>query len=270
MIRLEKICKTFVHGGGDRILALNAVDVFIPEGEFVTVIGTNGSGKSTFLNAIAGKFICDSGKIILDGKNVTNQPEYKRAGLLGRVFQDPFTGTSPGMTIFENLRIAMLRGMPRRLKLGLSESERNRYYDELKKLEMHLEERLNATVGLLSGGQRQALTLLMATIRKPKILLLDEHTAALDPKAAEQIVRLTKKIVGENHLTTVMITHSMTQALDLGSRTIMMHKGAVIGDFSGDERKRMKPVDLLNRFNELRKQELMDEELVSMLQEGYY
>ena len=270
MIKFKNITKIFDHTGVDKVVALNSININIKEREFVTVIGTNGSGKSTFLNAIAGKFLCESGKIILNDKEVTKKPEYKRANLIGRVFQNPFTGTSPNLSIFENLRIAELRGQPRGLKQGLKSSHRKYFQQELKNLEMGLEDRLDATVGLLSGGQRQALTMLMATIRKPKILLLDEHTAALDPKAAEQIVSLTRKIVRENQLTTVMVTHSMSQALDLGKRTIMMHKGEIIGDLSGEERERTKVKDLLNKFSELRKEELLDDELISMLQEGYY
>jgi putative ABC transport system ATP-binding protein len=270
MIALHEVKKVFEHGGGDRVVALDSVSAKIEEGEFVTVIGTNGSGKSTLLNVVAGNITCDSGKITLDGRDVTRQPEHKRANLIGRVFQNPFTGTSPNLSALENLRIAELRGQRRGLKRGLAPSRYGYYQEKLKKLGMGLEERLDATVGLLSGGQRQALTLLMATLREPKILLLDEHTAALDPKAAEQIVKLTRMIVEENRLTTVMITHSMAQALDLGERTIMMHKGKVIGDFSGEERGRMKVKDLLDRFAELRKEELLDDELISMLQEGYY
>ena len=270
MITLHQITKVFEHSGGDRVVALDSVSTEIKEGEFATVIGTNGSGKSTLLNAIAGKIICDSGKIILDAGDFTRKPEYKRAHLIGRVFQNPFTGTSPNLSVLENLRIAELRGQRRGLGRGLTASRRKHYEEELRELAMGLEERLDATVGLLSGGQRQALTLLMATMRKPRILLLDEHTAALDPRAAEQIVKLTRMIVKENHLTTVMITHSMSQALDLGTRTIMMHRGGIIGDFSGEERARMKVKDLLDKFAELRKEELLDDELISMLQEGYY
>jgi putative ABC transport system ATP-binding protein len=270
MINLDRITKVFEHSGVDKVIALNSVSIEIKESEFVTIIGTNGSGKSTLLNAIAGKFICDSGNVILNSKNVTIDPEYKRANFIGRVFQNPFTGTSPNLSIFENLRIAELRGKPRGLKQGLTSSNRKNYKKILKKLEVGLEDRLDATVGLLSGGQRQALTLLMATIREPKILLLDEHTAALDPKTAEQIIKLTQKIVEENHLTTVMVTHSMSQALHLGNRTIMMHKGEIIGDLSGEKRERTKVKDLFNKFSELRKEELLDDELISMLQEGYY
>ncbi len=270
MIEFIDVYKTFEHKGVDRVIALNRINVQIEEGEFVTVIGTNGSGKSTFLNAIAGKFLCDSGSILLDDKDVTRSWEYKRASIIGRVFQNPFTGTSPDLSIMENIRIAELRGLKRGLSGGLSAKNRQRYQETLKSLEMGLENRLDATVGLLSGGQRQALTLLMATLRKPRILLLDEHTAALDPKAAEQIVKLTRRLVDESQLTTVMVTHSMSQALDLGTRILMMHKGKIIGDIKGDERKRTKVRDLLNRFSELRKEELLDDELISMLQEGYY
>lgn len=270
MIQFADVTKIFHHAGGDRVTALNHVNIIVKEKDFVTVIGTNGSGKSTFLNTLAGKYICDSGKIILDNQDVTKLPEYKRANLIGRVFQDPFTGTAPNLTIEENLRIAQLRGLPRGLKLGLNKKNREFFIQELKKLEMGLEDRLDATVGLLSGGQRQALTLLMATLRKPKILLLDEHTAALDPKAAEQILRITKKVVDENQLTTVMVTHSMNQALDLGNRTLMMHEGQCVGDFSGAVRDRLKPTDLLDKFNELRKEELFDDVMLHRLQREYF
>ncbi|MFP4548451.1 MAG: ABC transporter ATP-binding protein [Fidelibacterota bacterium] len=270
MIKFDNVTKVFHHAGGDRVVALNTVSVDIAEKEFVTVIGTNGSGKSTFLNTLSGHYLCDAGEIILDGQRVTRLPEHKRAKLIGRVFQDPFTGTAPNLTIAENLRIAQLRGMPRGLKLGLTKRNKDFFVTELKKLEMGLEDRLEATVGLLSGGQRQALTMLMATLRNPKILLLDEHTAALDPKAAEQILRLTRKIVAENQLTTVMVTHSMNQALELGTRTLMMHKGQCVGDYTGYEREKLKAIDLLNKFNELRKEELFDEVMLNRLQREYY
>jgi putative ABC transport system ATP-binding protein len=270
MIEFIDISKAFVHSGADRVLALKHVSLKINSGEFVTVIGTNGSGKSTFLNAISGTFRPDSGKIIIDERDCTCEPEYKRAAYIGRVFQNPFVGTSPKMTIIENLRIAELRGQPRRFRNGLRSVHRSYFRDLLKNLQMGLEDRLDANVGLLSGGQRQALTLLMATLQKPKILLLDEHTAALDPKAAEQIIRMTREIVAESQLTTVMVTHSMGQALELGTRTLMMYKGELIGDFLGQTRARMKVQDLLNRFSELRKAELLDDTLIQLYQEGYY
>jgi putative tryptophan/tyrosine transport system ATP-binding protein len=252
MIEIERLEKTFTQPGGERVLALRTIDVVIPSGQFVTVIGSNGSGKSTLLNAIAGTFLPDGGTIRIGGTDVTRQPEFRRAALIGRVFQDPFKGTCPTMSVAENLRMAEVRGERRGLRVGLRGSSLERYHTLLKALGMRLETRLKATMGTLSGGQRQAVTLLMATLKRPQLLLLDEHTAALDPRAADQVINLTNQVVRENSLTTLMVTHSMEQALEQGDRTIMMHRGEVIADLSGSERAGLDPGDLLRRFADLR------------------
>lgn len=252
MIEIERLDKTFVQPGGDRVPALKSVDLNIPSGEFVTVIGTNGSGKSTLLNAIAGSFLPDGGTIRISGTDVTRQPEFRRAGLIGRVFQDPFKGTCPSMSVAENLRMAELRGERRGLRVGLNRSALERYHAMLSALGMRLEKRLKATMGTLSGGQRQAVTLLMSTLKRPQLLLLDEHTAALDPRAADQVIQVTNRVVRENSLTTLMVTHSMEQALAQGDRTIMMHRGEILADLSGSERQSLNTGDLMQRFSELR------------------
>ena len=252
MIEIENLQKTFTQPGGDRVPALRGIDLVIPTGQFVTVIGTNGSGKSTLLNAVAGTFLPDAGTIRIAGVDVTRQPEFRRAGLIGRVFQDPFKGTCPSMTVAENLRMAELRGQRRGLRVGLSRPALERYHALLKGLGMRLEGRLQATMATLSGGQRQAVTLLMGTLERPQLLLLDEHTAALDPRAAEQVILVTEQVVRENQLTTLMVTHSMEQALEQGDRTIMVHRGEILADLSGGEREGLDPNDLLRRFSELR------------------
>jgi putative ABC transport system ATP-binding protein len=252
MIEISQLEKTFTQPGGERVPALRGIDLVIPTGEFVTVIGTNGSGKSTLLNAVAGSFLPDAGHIRIDGIEVSRQPEFKRAALIGRVFQDPFKGTCPSMSVAENLRMAELRGARRGLRVGLSRSALERYHTLLKGLGMRLENRLKASMGTLSGGQRQAVTLLMATLKRPQLLLLDEHTAALDPRAAEQIIFITNQVVREHKLTTLMVTHSMEQALEQGDRTIMVHRGEILADLSGSEREGLDAGDLLKRFTELR------------------
>ena len=252
MIEIRGVEKTFVTPGGDQLAALQGINLTIPTGQFLTVIGTNGSGKSTLLNALAGTFLPDSGTITIDGIDVTRAPEHKRAGLIGRVFQDPYKGTCPSMTVAENMRMAELRGQRRMLRLGLNAASRTAYHDLLKRLRMRVETRLDALIGTLSGGQRQAITLMMATIRRPSLLLLDEHTAALDPRAAEQVLMVTRDVVRESQLTTLMVTHSMEQALELGDRTIMMHRGMIVADLSGEERAATRVADLLERFAKLR------------------
>jgi putative tryptophan/tyrosine transport system ATP-binding protein len=252
MIEIKQLEKTFIQPGGERVPALRGIDLVIQTGQFITVIGTNGSGKSTLLNAVAGSFMPDAGTIHIDGHDVTRQPEYKRAALIGRVFQDPFKGTCPSMSVAENLRMAELRGGRRGLRVGLSRSALERYHALLAGLGMRLETRLKASMGTLSGGQRQAITLVMATLRRPQLLLLDEHTAALDPRAAEQVIHITNQIVREHSLTTMMVTHSMEQALEQGDRTIMVHRGEMLADLAGPERAGLDPNDLLRRFTELR------------------
>ena len=249
MLRITGLKKTFNPGTINAKTALNGLDLHLEDGDFVTVIGGNGAGKSTLLNAIAGVWKPDEGKIEIDGIDVTNIPEHKRASYLGRVFQDPMKGTSPDMEIAENLAIASKRGVKRRFVRGVKKSDRARFKEMLAPLELGLENRLSAKVGLLSGGQRQALTLLMATMNRPKLLLLDEHTAALDPKTAAKVLELTEQIVNKNKLTTLMITHNMKDAIAHGNRLIMMHEGRIIVDVSGEEKEKLTVENLLELFN---------------------
>ena len=248
MLDLINVRKTFNPRTVNEKIALSGVNLHLEDGDFVTVIGGNGAGKSTTLNAIAGVWPIDEGQIIIDGADITNLPEHRRAALLGRVFQDPMTGTAATMSIEENLALAYRRGKPRTLRWGISNKERELYREQLKTLELGLEDRMSARVGLLSGGQRQALTLLMATLQKPKLLLLDEHTAALDPKTAAKVLQLTRKLVAENNLTALMITHNMKDALQYGNRTIMMHEGKIILDIDREAKARLKVEDLLMMF----------------------
>lgn len=251
MLKLIGIKKTFNAGTVNEKIALNGLDLHLQEGDFVTVIGGNGAGKSTMLNAIAGTWFVDEGNIVIDGVDVTKLSEHKRARYLGRVFQDPMTGTAASMQIEENLALADRRGKRRSLKSGITAKEREFYKEQLKILDLGLENRMTTKVGLLSGGQRQALTLLMATLQKPKLLLLDEHTAALDPKTAAKVLEATDKIVERNHLTTVMITHNMKDAIAHGNRLIMMYEGKVIYDVAGEEKQQLTVADLLHKFEEV-------------------
>ncbi len=248
MLNITDLYKTFNPGTVNEKMALCGLNLHIQEGDFVTVIGGNGAGKSTLLNAVCGVWKPDHGTITIDGVDVTNMPEYKRAAYLGRVFQDPMKGTAPDMEIAENLAIAARRGTKRKLKWGVTKAEREVYKEMLADLDLGLEQRLSSKVGLLSGGQRQAVTLLMATLRRPKLLLLDEHTAALDPKTAEKVLNLTDRIVEENKLTTLMITHNMRDAINHGNRLIMMNEGNVVVDISGEEKKKLTVEDLLGLF----------------------
>ena len=254
MLDIKNVEKTFNPGTINEKKALNGIELHLNEGDFVTVIGGNGAGKSTMLNMIAGVYPVDCGNVIVDGVDITDLPEYKRAKYLGRVFQDPMTGTAADMQIEENLALAARRGKRRLLGAGITAKERKEYKELLKILDLGLEERLSAKVGLLSGGQRQALTLLMATLQRPKVLLLDEHTAALDPKTAAKVLSITDKIVGENNLTTLMITHNMNDAIRYGNRLIMMHEGRIIYSVSGEEKQALQVPDLLRKFEEISKQ----------------
>ena len=269
MLEIQNISKTFHSGTPNEVRALREVSVSISEGSFVIVIGTNGSGKSTLLNAVAGTFYVDSGTLSIDGHEVTRWAEHRRAKLIGRVFQNPFSGTAPSMTIAENLALATRRGLPRRLGWAISARLQRELKERIFRLGMGLEDRLDNPIGTLSGGQRQALTLLMATWLRPQLLLLDEHTAALDPKSADQVIRGTEEIVSRENLTTMMVTHSMHQAASLGDRLLMMHRGRVIHDIAGADKSRVRPSDLLDRFEDLRREEQLDEVAAEMLARVY-
>ena len=269
MLEINGIRKTFNPGTPNEVYALKNVVLSIAPGDFVIVIGTNGSGKSTLLSATAGTFPVDEGKILLDGRNITKWPEYRRAKLIGRVFQNPFSGTAPTMSIEENLALAAKRGSRRGLGFALAGKRRAEIRDRVRALNMGLENRLNNPIGTLSGGQRQALTLLMATWVKPKLLLLDEHTAALDPKTAEQVIKLTEEIIEREKLTVLMVTHSMQQAVNLGNRLIMMHQGQITDDLSGPDKKRLRLADLYSRFEEIKRREELDETAADMLRASY-
>ena len=262
MLELKHIYKTFHPGTINERRALCGLDLSLAKGDFVTVIGGNGAGKSTMLNAISGVFPVDAGSITIDGVEVARLPEYKRAAYLGRVFQDPMTGTAASMGIEENLALAMRRGKRRGLRWGITSQEREQFRTELATLGLGLEDRMNAKVGLLSGGQRQALTLLMATLKKPKLLLLDEHTAALDPKTAAKVLEISAKIVAEHALTTLMITHNMRDAIQYGNRLIMMHEGRVIYDVQCEEKQKLHVKDLLQKFEQVSGSELANDRML--------
>ena len=262
MLTLNGVCKTFNAGTINEKRALVNVDLHLEAGDFVTVIGGNGAGKSTLMNMIAGVYPIDAGTITLDGLNISRLSEPARAKYLGRVFQDPMMGTAADMQIIENLAMAKRRGKTRTLAWGVTRSEKDECAERLRELGLGLEKRLTAKVGLLSGGQRQALTLLMATLTDPKLLLLDEHTAALDPKTAAKVLNLTEKIVGEHHLTTLMVTHNMNDAIRLGNRLIMMHEGRIIYDVSGAEKAALTVADLLQKFEEVSGGELANDRML--------
>lgn len=259
MLKIKNLHKTFNPGTVNAKKALDGLNFHLKEGDFVTVIGGNGAGKSTMLNAICGVWKPDYGTVEIDGVDVTNMPEHKRAKFLGRVFQDPMKGTAPDMEIAENLAIAARRGTKRKFIWGVRKAEREKYKKMLADLELGLEDRLSSKVGLLSGGQRQAVTLLMATLNRPKLLLLDEHTAALDPKTAAKVLELTDRIVQENQLTTLMITHNMHDAIAHGNRLIMMHEGHIVVDVEGEEKKKLRVEDLLEMFVKASGREFADD-----------
>lgn len=262
MLLLKKVTKVFNKGGINEKVALDGVDLSLQAGEFVTIIGSNGAGKSSLLNAVAGMWPIDVGRIILEGEDITAMRDYQRAAFIGRVFQDPLLGTAASMTIEENLALAVRRGQRRGLRKALNWPARIRMKEELAKLGLGLEDRLTTSVGLLSGGQRQALTLLMAILQRPKLLLLDEHTAALDPKTGEKVLALTKTIVEEAGLTTLMVTHNINDSLRIGSRTVMMHEGRIVFDISGQERKQMTTQDILRQFEKNSGKQLANDRLL--------
>jgi putative ABC transport system ATP-binding protein len=269
VLEVRGVSKTFFPGTPDEVRALRGLDLTVEPGTFVVVIGTNGSGKSTLLNAVAGTFPVDAGTIQLAGRDITRWAEHRRAGLIGRVFQDPLAGTAPGLSIAENLALAARRGLRRGLGPAVSRRAVAEFRERVEPLGMGLEDRLHNPIGSLSGGQRQALTLLMATYRRPDLLLLDEHTAALDPRSAEQVIRLTEGVVRRQHLTTLMVTHSMAHAASLGDRLVMAHQGRLVFDASGAARRRLRPHDLLEKFEELRRSDRLDESAARLLREVY-
>ena len=269
MLEINGYSKTFHTGTPNEVKSLRQISLTVQNGSFVVVIGTNGSGKSTLLNAVAGSFLPDQGTVRLDDHDITGWSEHRRAKLIGRVFQNPFSGTAPGMTIAENLAMAARRGRFPGIGWALGPHLLDECRDRIRTLRMGLEDRLDTAIGGLSGGQRQALTLLMATWQRPALLLLDEHTAALDPRSAERIIELTNEIITKHKLTTLMVTHSMHQAANLGDRLIMMHKGGLVRDSSGADKQRQRPDDLLACFDQLRRREMLDESAAEMLREQY-
>ncbi|MBF0120665.1 MAG: ATP-binding cassette domain-containing protein [Desulfobacterales bacterium] len=269
MIHIENVSKYFDKGTSNELLALDNINLEIADGEFVTIIGTNGSGKTTLLNMIAGTIYPDEGRIVLNNTDITKYPDYKRASYVSRVFQNPFSGTAPDMTIAENLMIAYKRGKIKLPIIGLNRQVYSFFQKEIIKLEMQLENRLDTMIGRLSGGQRQAITLLMSVLIKPDILLLDEHTAALDPKTGGQVLKLTKEFIERDKLTTIMITHSMQQALELGTKTIMMYKGRIIDVLHEHEKQTLTTDDLLDKFADLRKKEKLTDEILDELRKEY-
>ena len=262
MLELKNIYKTFNAGTVNEKRALAGLNLTLNDGDFVTVIGGNGAGKSTMLNAVAGTWLVDAGQILIDGTDVTHLPEYKRAQFIGRVFQDPMMGTAPTMQIEENLALAARRGQSRGLRWGITKTERADYRELLRDLDLGLEDRLTSKVGLLSGGQRQALTLLMAALKRPKLLLLDEHTAALDPKTAAKVLELSDRIVAENHLTTMMVTHNMKDAIAHGNRLIMMYEGHIVIDVAGEEKKKLTVPQLLELFSKVSGSDEADDKML--------
>lgn len=261
-LEIKDVHKVFNRGTINQKIALNGVNLKLNPGDFVTIIGGNGAGKSTTLNAVAGVWPVDSGEIIIDGVNITKLPEHKRAQYLGRVFQDPMTGTAATMDIEENMALAYRRGEKRTLRWGIGKAEREEYRRKLETLGLGLEDRMTSKVGLLSGGQRQAITLLMASLKQPKLLLLDEHTAALDPKTAAKVLEISDKIIAQNHLTAMMVTHNMKDAIAHGNRLIMMHEGRVIYDVSGEEKKKLQVKDLLAKFEEVSGTEFANDRMI--------
>lgn len=262
MLSLDHVSVSFNAGTPNEVRALRDISLSLEDGEFVTVIGSNGAGKSTLFNVISGAVLPGSGHISLDGEDITYMPEYRRSHDIGRVFQDPRLGTCPGLTIRENLSLAAIHGRSAGFRRDVKKAQESWFFEQLERQQLGLEHRLDADVALLSGGQRQAITLVMATLTKPKLLLLDEHTAALDPNAAEQVIALTQELAAANDLSVVMITHSMQQACDLGDRVIMMNRGEIVVEIAGEARTNLKPADLIDRFHSLQDGELSDAQLL--------
>jgi len=269
MLKINSYRKTFFPGTPNEVRALQGIDLEIEPGTWVNVIGTNGSGKSTLLNAVAGAFLPDEGKIFLNDREISRWPEHRRAKLIGRVFQDPFSGTAPSMSIAENLALASRRGQVRGFGRALSPSRANQFRGQVAAMNLNLEDRLENPIGTISGGQRQSITLLMAVMLKPSLLLLDEHTAALDPKSADRVIKLTQNFIQRDQLTTLMVTHSMAQAASLGDRVIMMDRGRIVHDISGSEKERLRPEDLLDRFEDIRRANQLDESVTEMLKSQF-
>lgn len=262
MLKVENISKVFNKDTVNEKKAITNLNLHLNEGDFLTIIGSNGAGKSTLLNCIAGTYQIDDGSIILDGNDITKLKQFERAKYIARVFQDPLLGTAADMEIQENLSLALHRGEKRNLRYGITNKEKELFKQNLSLLNLHLEDRLTSKVGLLSGGQRQGLTLLMATIKKPSLLLLDEHTAALDPITARNVLEITDKLVNENHITTIMVTHNMQDAIDYGNRLIMMNDGKIIFDISGEQKKKLKKEDLINKFAQITNSELNNDAML--------
>ena len=262
MLKVENISKVFNKDTVNEKKAITNLNLHLNEGDFLTIIGSNGAGKSTLLNCIAGTYQIDDGSIVLDGNDITKLKQFERAKYIARVFQDPLLGTSADMEIQENLSLALHRGEKRNLRYGITNKEKELFKQNLSLLNLHLEDRLTSKVGLLSGGQREGLTLLMATIKKPSLLLLDEHTAALDPITARNVLEITDKLVNENHITTIMVTHNMQDAIDYGNRLIMMNDGKIIFDISGEQKKKLKKEDLINKFAQITNSELNNDAML--------
>ena len=262
MLKVENISKVFNKDTVNEKKAITGLNLHLNEGDFLTIIGSNGAGKSTLLNCIAGTYQIDDGSIVLDGNDITKLKQFERAKYIARVFQDPLLGTAADMEIQENFSLALHRGEKRNLRYGITNKEKELFKQNLSLLNLHLEDRLTSKVGLLSGGQRQGLTLLMATIKKPSLLLLDEHTAALDPITARNVLEITDKLVNENHITTIMVTHNMQDAIDYGNRLIMMNDGKIIFDISGEQKKKLKKEDLINKFAQITNSELNNDAML--------
>lgn len=269
MLTLRRIAKVFETGAGERVTALNSIDLDVEDGEFLVIIGTNGSGKTTLMNAIAGSEAIDSGSIVLDGREISSDAEYRRTAMIGRVFQDPAKGTLPDLTVLENLALAAGKSQPRGFRLAIDKTFRDECHEKVSALGIGLEARMLQRISTLSGGQRQILSLLMATWHRPSLLLLDEHTAALDPKSADVVLKMTQNIISKMQISAIMVTHSMQQAARMGDRLLVMHRGSIVRDISGTEKRRLRAHELIEEFEELRRSDLIDEAVSALLRRQY-